>query len=433
MSSVSFTGLATGLDTASIVTQLVEIRRAPIYRLQSQRTGYEAQKTALDTLKAKLTAFQDAAQAIDSANEFASLSATSNDDGVLGVTADSTAAPGSYDIEVLALAQSQKSRSQGFDNTLVDVGSGTLTFTVGGEEQALELTDYTSIESLAERINSEIDGLNAAIVYDGSETGGYHLVLTGDAGTGGAFSVDTSGLTGGTVPTFTETQTATNASLTVDGLPITADGNHLDNVISGLTLDLNTISDAGTSVRVTVTTDTEGVMDQVKAFIDTYNELFSYLETAQDTGGDLDGNGTASASGGGNDSMLAQIGIERQQGSQTLTFDEEEFTDALSDNYSAVRDLFIESDANIGKASLIDTAIDQLTDSIDGMFKIGADSLTRRIDNIDDTIDRYELSIENYQSTLEAKFLAMETAVSSLQAQGTYLSSMTSFSYNTSN
>ena len=67
------------------------------------------------------------------------------------------------------------------------------------------------------------------------------------------------------------------------------------------------------------------------------------------------------------------------------------------------------------------------------MFKIGADSLTRRIDNIDDTIDRYELSIENYQSTLEAKFLAMETAVSSLQAQGTYLSSMTSFSYNTSN
>ena len=314
------------------------------------------------------------------------------------------------------------------------------------EEQALELTDYTSIESLAERINSEIDGLNAAIVYDGSETGGYHRVLTGDAGTGGAFSVDTSGLTGGTVPTFTETQTATNASLTVDGLPITADGNHLDNVISGLTLDLNTISDAGTSVRVTVTTDTEGVMDQVKAFIDTYNELFSYLETAQDTGGDLDGNGTASAvatrmrnvmsavaSGGGNYSMLAQIGIERQQGSQTLTFDEEEFTDALSDNYSAVRDLFIESDANIGKASLIDTAIDQLTDSIDGMFKIGADSLTRRIDNIDDTIDRYELSIENYQSTLEAKFLAMETAVSSLQAQGTYLSSMTSFSYNTSN
>ena len=95
---------------------------------------------------------------------------------------------------------------------------------------------------------------------------------------------------------------------------------------------------------------------------------------------------------------------------------------ALADNYSAVRDLFIEREGNVGKASLINAAVDDLTDSVDGIFKIGTDSLNRRIENTDDTIVRYERSIENYRTTLERKFMAMESTVSLLQAQGNYLS-----------
>ena len=64
MSSVSFTGLATGLDTASIVAQLLEIKRRPIYRLENRRLDFQSQLSALGTLKTKLLALQEAARDI---------------------------------------------------------------------------------------------------------------------------------------------------------------------------------------------------------------------------------------------------------------------------------------------------------------------------------------------------------------------------------
>ncbi|MDV7402656.1 flagellar filament capping protein FliD, partial [Arthrospira platensis SPKY1] len=100
------------------------------------------------------------------------------------------------------------------------------------------------------------------------------------------------------------------------------------------------------------------------------------------------------------------------------------FEQAMAADYGAVRDLFIEREGNIGKAALIDAEVKSLTDRVDGLFKLGNDSLDRRIKNIDGSIERYERSIENYRTTLERKFRAMESAVSLLQAQGNYLSSM---------
>jgi flagellar hook-associated protein 2 len=438
MSTITFSGLATGLNTANIVDQLVALKRVPITRLQNQRQGFQNQISALATLKTKLEAFQTAAQALKSANDFASLKASSSHEDILQVTAGSDASPGTYDISVESLAQAQKTRSQGYDNTLVNVGEGDLVITVGGEEHTLTLTGPTTLAQLATRINDEIAGLGASIVFNGAESGGYHLVLTGEAGSAGAFTVDFSGLSGGTAPVLTETQAAADASLVVDGLPVTASGNLLSGVISGLTLDLRAAA-PGTNVRITVGTDAEGVKDQVKAFVDSYNDVFNFLEKELKVGGNLEGNASARSLGtrlenvmsashsGSAFSTLAQIGIERQQGTRALKFDTGKFEKALSDNYAAVRDLFIERDGNIGKAALIDTAISTLTDRVDGLFKIGNDSLNRSIKNIDSTIERYERSIENYRTTLERKFRAMESTVSLLQAQGNYLSSMVFF------
>jgi flagellar hook-associated protein 2 len=436
MSTISFAGLATGLDTARIVDQLVDLRRIPIRRMQAQRQQFQTQISALGTLRTKLEAFQATAQALKTANDFASLRATSSHEDILTVSAGATAAPGTYDISVEALAQAQKSRSQGFDSTLVNVGEGELVITVGEEVHTLTLTGHTALSDLATQINNGIAGLSASVVYDGSESGGYHLILTGAAGTANAYAIDASGLSGGTTPVFTTTQDATDASLLVDGLPVTASGNSLSNVISGLTLDLHTAS-PGTTVRVSVQTDAAGVKGQVKAFVDAYNDLFSFLEKELQAEGKLAGNTSARSLGArlesvltavhggeGTYATLAQIGIERQQGTRTLKFDAARFEQALTADYASVRDLFIEREGNLGKAALIDEAVKQLTDRVDGIFKLGNDSLNRRIKNIDGSIERYERSIENYRTTMERKFRAMETTVSLLQAQGNYLGSM---------
>ncbi len=434
MSNVSFAGLATGLDTARIVDQLVDLRRIPVRRMQAQRQLFQNQIAALGTLKTKLEAFQTAAVALKSPNDFAALKATSSHEDILTITAGASAAPGSYDIVVDALAQGQKARSEGFDNQLVDVGEGDVVITVGGEAHTLTLTGHTTIAQLAERINAEVAGVGASIVFNGSETGGYHLILSGEAGTSNAFTIDTSGLTGGTPPTFTTTQAASDASLTIDGLAVTASGNSLSNVISGLTIDLRAAA-PGTTVRVDVATDPTGVKDQVKAFVDAYNDLVGFVEKEMKAGGKLEGNagarsllsrldGVLSASHAGTYTSLAQIGIERQQGTRALKFDTVKFEQAVAADYGAVRDLFIERDGNIGKAAQIDAEVKRLTDRVDGIFKLGNDSLNRRIKNIDGSIERYERSIENYRTTLERKFRAMESSVALLQAQGNSLGSM---------
>jgi flagellar hook-associated protein 2 len=444
MSSISFGGLATGLDTGMIVSQLVELKRAPIYRLQTQKKGFQNQISALGTLKSKLIALQDAAKTLDTANEFSSLKSTSSDEDYLTVKAGSDAAPGSYDIKVLSLAQTQKDVSQGYDSLSDSVGTGILSFTVDGATTDLNLVGYTSLESLAQLINDNVDGMSASIINDGSETGAYRLVLSGEeAGSAGAFTVDASGVSGGVTPIFTNQQAASDASLEIDGIPVTATSNNADDIISGLTLNLNAISvdaenNLDKTIRVDVGIDTEGVAEKVSSFVDAYNDLFSYIQEQSKTEGDLRSNPTlravasrienifsTSLEGGlGDITNFAQIGITRSSGDRQLTFKQDEFIEALEDDFSSVRDLFIEREGNLGKTYLIDTAIENMTDSIDGLFKISTDALNKKIDYTDQGIERYERSVEAYQTTLERKFTAMEMMVSQLQAQGNYLASV---------
>jgi len=431
MSAISFSGLATGLDTAGIVAQLVELKRRPIYRLQKRRSGYETQIKALSTFKDKLKALQSAANNMDTSSEFSSLKASSSDSDFFTVTADSDAAPGSFEIDVTKLATAQKEVSQGFDSNLDSMGTGIVSFTVDGETTDLTLIGYTSLQSLATKINNDVAGVSASLVNDGSGTGAYHLVLSSEAaGSTGAFTFDFSGLSGGVAPVMTNNQLAADAELTIDNIPVTATSNNPTDVISGLTLNLVDIG----SATVTIERDSEGISNKVKALVDAYNDVFSFVTKNTAADGDLHSNPTlravasriesiftSSLDGGlGDKTLLAQVGIKRADARQ-IKFEQSDFDTALADDFSGVRDLFIEREGNLGKTYLIDQAIDDMTDSIDGLFKISTDAINKKIDYADQNIERYERGIESYQLTLTRRFTAMEQMVSQLQAQGNYL------------
>ena len=435
MSSVSFSGLATGLDTGSIISQLVELKRAPIYRLQKDKKSYQDQISALGTLKSKLLAVQTAARKLDTASEFSSAKATSSDTDALTATATGTAAPGQYEIVVKTLATAQKLQSQGFASKLDNVGAGTLSVTVGGETKSLELVGVTTLEGLAGLINDNFEGVSASVINTGSGTEPYRLVVNGsEAGTANAFTLDLSGLSGGVTPTMTTHTAAADATLTIDGIDVVADSNTPDDLISGLTLNL-LAADEGQTLTVSVERDTAGIAAKVKGLVDAYNDLYAYLDKQTGVEGTLRGNAAArtvesrttslmsSALEGGLGSItqLSQMGITRGEDG-SLTFDETKFQDVMADGFGGVRDFFINRDGNVGKAYLLDQAIKDMTSSTDGLFKISTDSLNQRIKYTDGSIDRYERSIESYQTTLQRRFTAMEQMVSQLQAQGNYLS-----------
>ena len=69
-----------------------------------------------------------------------------------------------------------------------------------------------------------------------------------------------------------------------------------------------------------------------------------------------------------------------------------------------------------------------LLDSVDGVFKLRTAAIDDRVSSIDDTIARYERSVDSYEKTLNARFTAMETLLSTLQAQSGYLSAITTSS-----
>jgi len=434
MPTVNFSGLATGLDTGSIIAQLVDIKRAPIRRLQTAQSGYEKQIKSLADFKKKLLALQTAAKAMDTSSEFSSLKASAVNPAFLTVTAGATAAPGTHTISVDQLAVAQRDVSQGFDSNMDSIGTGTISFTVNGTTTAINLTSFATVEGLAQQITNDVSGISAAVINDGSATGGYHLIISSEAaGTASAFTVDTSGLTGGITPVFTTSATASDALLTVDGIAVTATSNKPDDVVTGLTLNLLTLG----STTITVERDTEGIADKVDTYVKAYNDIFSFVKSHGGTDGDLRGNPTLSSvasriesvfssqlTGGlGAVSLISAVGIKRTTGRE-MTFDKTAFATALTDDFNGVRDLFIERTGNLGKTYLVDQAIKDMTDRIDGLFKISNDSLRRRIDSADAGIARYERSISSYEDNMRRKFNAMEQMVAQLNAQGSYLSSI---------
>jgi len=390
-SPITFTGLGSGIDLASVVESIIETERLRfIQPYEDWQTSWENKITSFQELNSKLVSLQTNAKNMDSSSEFLVKSAASSDDDVLSVSASSSSLNGSYAVEVNQLAQSEKEIHAGFadsDTTAVHndtLFDGEFIYTYDGETRTVNVDAGTTLSGLVDLINNDVEnpGVTASILNDG--TGGataYHLVLSGTS-TGTDYSIDAishsldnmsgNGAAGGD---FTETQSAQNAQLAVDGYPagppwIERSSNTVTDVIPGVTLNL-TATTSGTAVTVTVNTDTAAIKQKVYDFVDSFNEVRSYIaeQTTYDSntnvGGVLQGNygvdiiknrlneivsSTANGFRDGTDTYtnLMQIGIstDAEDGSSTqglLVIDDSVLDTALAADAQAVSELFSDS------------------------------------------------------------------------------------------
>ena len=104
---ISAPGIGSGLDVRSIVDQLMAIERRPLDQLESDKRGVEAQLSTLGQLKSSLTSFQSALSDLKTVNAFEVYKAESSDEAAFTATANSNAAIGLTDIQVMALARSR--------------------------------------------------------------------------------------------------------------------------------------------------------------------------------------------------------------------------------------------------------------------------------------------------------------------------------------
>src|SRR5215212_11639438 len=108
-STISFGGLASGLDTNSIVDQLMAIERQPQNRLKLRQGQIDAHKTALSDVATRLKNLRIAAQDLKSATLWLDTQTVEvNDSTKIAATRTGGAGTGAYQVKVDVLASASQ-------------------------------------------------------------------------------------------------------------------------------------------------------------------------------------------------------------------------------------------------------------------------------------------------------------------------------------
>ena len=412
MPSIESLGLGSGVLTSDLVEQLITAEREVTdIRLDSRQELTEAKITAYGEIQSMMADIQAAANKLSSPSLVSSTTATSSDESILTATTSSLADPGSYSVEVINTAKAHALATESFSSFDEAVGTGKLIFSFGqlnydgsgdvmGQEVNADRASHTidinesnrSLSGIRDAINNANMGVSASIVNDGS---GYRLLMTSnETGVENAIRIeaqDESGnlLTSGLAAlSFNESQTmssgltqtaaAEDAQLQVNGLMITRDSNVVDEVIPGVSLNLQG-ADVGKQVTVSVSADTEDLTETLQNFIDSYNNLKTFVDdlSSYDTdtqqAGLLTGDSTIRSMMtqirnlisepivglNGRYRSLTELGVNTDRNNEyQLTFDTSEFNRAISRDRSSLIGLLSKS------GTTTDSQITYVNDSI---------------------------------------------------------------------
>src|ERR1700752_4648884 len=117
MATITFGGLATGLNTTSIIDELVKVERRPITLLQQQQVTIEGKIDLYQQLSGKIGALKTAVTKIFTASSFFIKTAKSSNENVLVAASSSNADAGNHSVIVNRLARASTLASTSFSDT----------------------------------------------------------------------------------------------------------------------------------------------------------------------------------------------------------------------------------------------------------------------------------------------------------------------------
>ncbi len=451
-------GIGSGLDVNSIVSQLVSAEAQPsLVRLSTKEADIQSELSALGSLKSALAEFRGVLEPLKDVETFRSRAARSGDEDLFTVTADTDAVPGSYSIDVLALAQVHKIQSGTFvnadpeqSNADTAVGYGNLAITVGeGAADTFNIAineDDNTLGDIRDAINAAPDNKGvlativdtddgARLVLTGTRTGAdQRIAIAGTGGDGGLAVLDYDPDTGG--PSVSEIQAASDASLSVDGNIDTRSTNTVAGVIDGVTLTL-TGAAPGSPATLSVEFDADAAKTKVREFVDGYNQLVTQLaslgayDAETESGGALVGDSTlrqvqSSIRRELQNSIgdffapyreLSAIGVDTDLEGR-LDIDDSALSLALDTDFDAVGRLF---GADDGVATRIDALLDPYLEA-DGQLDVRTGTLESQIEQLGEERLRLDERLARLESRYLAQFTALDTLISELNNTSQFLS-----------
>ena len=432
MSSITFSGLASGLDTDSIVESLMEIESQPITQLEMDIEYYEAETDAYAQLDTLLDTLLTAVEKMDSAGDLTAVTANSTDENILTATTTTISETGTYHITVESLAEAQKDVStEGFEETSTESLTGSLTI---GDTTI----DYSSVSlsDLVDMINAADTGVEASMINDGSS---YRLRLSGEEAGETTEILGTGSIVMDTA-TDGHTYDAAQAHIVVDNIDIYSSSNSVVGAIPGVTLDLND-ADSDEQITLTIDSNTDDIVSKMDDFVTAYNDILNWISAQSDNEVDWANDSSIRSvkrklqsfishqvSTAGNYNSLASLGVETDYSTGKLDFDSSVLSAALADDSDSVISLLGGTDDTDGIADRMVSYLESETDSTEGLSVRRADSNDETIDRINDQIEKLEARLEKREETLVAQFTAMETLISEMNTMASYLDEISAIS-----
>src|SRR3569623_2083891 len=159
-------GLASGLDTTSIVDKLVALESQPITKNTAYHAALTAQISSIGDISSKIKALAAAAQSLGTSG--VSSNTVSQTPAGTTAVAGAGALAGSYVVTVNSVATSARARSGQFQTATDTVAGGDLVMHVQGVATTISIAATSGLGSVVKQINSSGAPVSAAVVSDGS-------------------------------------------------------------------------------------------------------------------------------------------------------------------------------------------------------------------------------------------------------------------------
>ena len=179
-SGITFSGLASGLDTSSWVEALVSVKKEEVTKLQTNLKSIQTQKSTLNDTRSKFSTLRTSIEKLTDAkfggtfDLFTKNSAISSNSDIFTATVTSSAARQTYDVKVKQLATYTKATSNETASAVADdttklsnlgISEGSLTTYVNGKKTTINISKNDTLGDLKSRLAA------AGIKTDIDETG----------------------------------------------------------------------------------------------------------------------------------------------------------------------------------------------------------------------------------------------------------------------
>jgi flagellar hook-associated protein 2 len=391
---------SSGIDVQTAVAQAISNESGPLTQMQNQQAAFTSDTSDINQIETDIGTLQTALSGLsDPVGALNAMTTTSSASSLVTASAESGTVAGTHVVAVNNLASTASWYSGSVATSSTALATGSFTFQVGSNAPVQVNIGGASdtLDQLASSINGLNAGVTASVVNDSS--GSRLAIVSNSSGAASNFTI--SGATG---LSFTQAAKGTDASLTVDGIPVDSASNTVTGVVTGVTFNLLSAS-ASSTANITIAPDASQVSSGISSFVSAYNTVIADVNQEFALGsngaeGPLSGDPAVSilqsqllasgsyTSGGSGISTLGDLGITMNNDG-TLSLNTSTLNSAVENNYSGVQNFFQGAALN-GFASILSTQLATLTDPTDGAFTVDLKSISNQSSDLQSQITTFQ-------------------------------------------